>query len=147
MVRNAVAYEEDFFAWTQEQAQLLRSGDFSQLDVENIAEELESMGRSDKRALDSRLSVLMMHLLKWRTQIEHRSGSWSATIREQRRRIDKLLRESPSLRPEVNQLVPEAYAEARAKAAQETGLPESFFPAQPPFSPEQILSEDFLPEG
>ena len=109
MARNAAAHDEDFYAWTQEQARLLRSGEFTQLDIENVAEELEGMGRSDKRALESRLEVLLMHLLKWRVQIEHRSGSWSATIRDQRRRIQKLLRDSPSLRPEVAQLVPETY--------------------------------------
>jgi hypothetical protein len=146
MPRNAVAYDDDFFAWTQEQARLLREGNFSQLDVENVAEELESMGRSDKREIDSRLEVLLMHLLKWQVQTGMQSASWAGTIKEQRRRIRKLLQESPSLRPLVAQMIPEAYVEGREKAATETGLTEAMFPAQCPYSPEQILSEDFLPE-
>ena len=147
MPRNSAAYDEDFYAWTQEQATLLRSGQFSQVDIENVAEELESMGRSDKREIDSRLEVLLMHLLKWQVQVLLRSPGWSGTIREQRRRIEKLLRESPSLRPVYGHLIPEAYTEARDKAAQETGLPETNFPIDCPFTPEQILEKDFLPEG
>jgi|ERR1700735_5061991 hypothetical protein len=146
MPRNSVAYDDDFFAWTQEQARLLRTGDFSQIDIENVAEELESMGRSDKREIDSRLEILLMHLLKWKVQVRMRSPGWAGTIREQRRRIQKLLRESPSLGPVVGQMIPEAYVEGREKAAGETGLAESVFPADCPFTSEQILSEDFLPE-
>jgi hypothetical protein len=146
MPRNAVAYDEDFFAWTQEQATLLRSGQFSQVDIENVAEELESMGRSDKREIDSRLEVLLTHLLKWRVQVGFRSPSWSGTIREQRGRIEDLLGESPSLRPPVPQIKPALYARARRVAANETGLPASMFPARCPFTPEQIRAEDFLPE-
>ena len=139
-------YDNDFYAWTQAQAGLLRSGQFSKVDIENVAEELESMGRSDKRELDSRLEILLMHLLKWQIQVRGRSPGWSGTIREQRRRIEKLLRESPSLRPIVGQLIPEAFTEARDKAAEETGLAETTFPSECPFSLEQILAEDFLPE-
>jgi hypothetical protein len=147
MRRNSTAYDQDFYAWTQEQAKLLRSGNLSQIDVENVAEELESMGRSDKREIDSRLEVLLMHLLKLQVQVRQRSPGWSGTIREQRRRITKLLRESPSLRPAIAQLIPEAYLEARDKASDETGLPESMFPTECPFTPDQIMAEDFLPEG
>jgi len=147
MARNAAAYDEDFYAWTQEQARLLRTGEFAQLDIENVAEELESMGRSDRHQIESRLEVLLMHLLKWQLQVKLRSPSWSGTIREQRRRIRKLLRESPSLRPVIDQLIPEAYVEARDKAAEETGLVETTFPACCPFTPEQVLAENFLPEG
>ena len=146
MPRNAAAYDHDFFAWTQEQAQLLRSGQLAQVDIENVAEELESMGRGDKREIESRLEILLMHLLKWQVQVKLRSPGWSGTIREQRRRIGRLLRESPSLRPVVGQLIPEAYAEAREKASQETGLSDAMFPAASPFTPEQVLAKDFLPE-
>ena len=92
MPRNAVDYEDDFYAWTVEQARLLRSGEFSELDIENIAEELESMGRSDKREIESRLSVLLAHLLKWQLQVGLRSRSWSGTIREQREHIEEACR-------------------------------------------------------
>jgi hypothetical protein len=145
MPRNAAAYDEDFYAWTLEQARLLRAGEFSQLDIDNIAEELESIGRSDKREVDSRLEVLLMHLLKWQVQVKFRSPGWSGTIREKRRRIAKLVRESPSLRPVIPQLISEAYVEGREKAARETGLLETTFPAECPFTLEQILAEDFLP--
>jgi hypothetical protein len=147
MARNAAAYDEDFYAWTEEQARLLRTGEFSQLDIENIAEELESMGRSDKREIDNRLVVLLVHLLKWQVQVGYRSKSWSATVREQRQQIEDLLSESPSLRSRIGSVRRGLYVRARQVAAGETGLPESAFPAACPFTPEQILAEDFLPEG
>ena len=146
MPRNRVDYEEDFYAWTAEQARLLRSGELSSIDVANIAEEIESLGRSDKRAIESRLTVLLMHLLKWQIQSKMRSQSWSGTILEQRRRIEKLLRESPSLHASVNEALAEAYSDAREAASNETGLPETNFPIECPFTMEQVLSRSFLPE-
>jgi hypothetical protein len=146
MPRNSVAYDEDFFAWTQEQARLLREGDFSQIDIENVAEELESMGRSDKRELRNRLIQLIMHLLKWQYQPGFRSRSWTSTIREQRDQVKESLEESPSLRPTVTIELSKVHRIARIKAAGETGLAESTFPDSCPYTPEQILSEDFLPE-
>ena len=146
MPRNCVDYEEDFYAWTVEQARLLRSGELSSIDVVNIAEEIESLGRSDKRAIESRLTVLLMHLLKWQIQSKMRSQSWSGTILEQRRRIEKLLRESPSLRASVNEALAEAYSDAREAASNETGLPETDFPAECPFTAEQVMSRSFLPK-
>ena len=146
MPRNRVDYEEDFYAWTAEQARLLRSGELSSIDVANIAEEIESLGRSDKRAIESRLTVLLMHLLKWQIQSKMRSQSWSGTILEQRRRIEKLLRESPSLRASVNEALAEAYSDAREAASNETGLPETDFPAECPFTAEQVMSRSFLPK-
>jgi ribosomal protein L29 len=146
MPSNTVDYEKDFYAWTVEQAKLLRSGEFSAIDVANIAEEIESMGRSDRREIESRLTVLLTHLLKWRLQAGMRSGSWSGTINEQRRRIAKLLQESPSLRPFVDQVLAEAYGEAREAASNQTGFPEAQFPEECPFTVEDLLSRDFLPE-
>ncbi len=99
MPRNSVEYEEDFYAWTVEQSRLLRAGELSAIDVANIAEEIESMGRSDRRELRSRLVVLAMHLLKWRRQPGARSRSWSATIDEQRLQIEEVLAESPAFGP------------------------------------------------
>jgi len=143
---NVVDYEEDFYLWTVEQARLLRAGDFSTIDVAHIAEEIESMGRSDRRAIESRLIVLLTHLLKWRIQLRMRSSSWSGTIGEQRRRIAKLLQESPSLRPLVDEALAEAYSEAREAASNQTGLPETEFPVQCPFTTDEVLSRSFLPE-
>jgi hypothetical protein len=146
MPRNAAAYDEDFFAWTEEQARLLRAGEFSQLDIANVAEEMEDMGRSIRRELRNRLSVLTMHLLKWRFQPGYRSPSWSATINEQREQIADLIEESPSLKPVFSQDFTKIYRSAVTKARRETGLPETNFPTDCPFTPEQILAPDFLPE-
>jgi Domain of unknown function DUF29 len=147
MARNVALYDADFYAWSIQQARLLRAGEFSRLDVENIAEELESMGRRDKREIDSRLVVLMAHLLKWQVQVGFRSRSWSATIREQRERIADLLSESPSLRAMIGSVRPALYDRARCAAADETGLAETAFPTNCPFTTDQILAGDFLPEG
>jgi uncharacterized protein DUF29 len=146
MSRNAADYEEDFYAWTVEQARLLRAGEFSAIDVENIAEEIESMGHSDRREIKSRLIVLLAYLLKWQLQPERQSRSWSATIREQRRKVEELLSESPSLRPAILEILPVAYAEAREDAAEESGLAETAFPEACPFTPDEVLSRTFLPE-
>jgi hypothetical protein len=147
MPRNAALYDEDFFAWTEEQARLLRSGELSQLDLDNVAEEIESMGKSLRRELRNRLVVLIAHLLKWRYQPGFRSNSWSATIREQRRQITDLIEESPSLRPILAQDTDRLYLAGRDKAANETGLSEAIFPVECPFTPEQLLAENFRPEG
>jgi hypothetical protein len=146
MPRNSADYEEDFYAWTVEQARLLRSGQFSSIDAANLAEEIESLGRSDRRELESGMTVLLMHLLKWQKQSKLRSRSWSGTILEQRRRIEKLLKESPSLRPSVDEALAEVYTEAREAASNETGLPETEFPAGCPFTTDEVLSRSFLPE-
>jgi Domain of unknown function DUF29 len=146
MPRNSVKYEEDFYAWTVEQSRLLRSGELSAIDVANIAEEIESMGRSDRRELKSRLVVLLMHLSKWRHQPGGRSRSWSATIEEQRLQIEGILGESPSLRPSVAAMLIEAHAIARARAIAETGLADEAFPEVCPFTADEVLSRAFLPE-
>ena len=146
MPRNAAAYDEDFFAWTQEQARLLREGEFSKIDATNLAEEIEDMGKSNRRELGSRFAVLLMHLLKWRFQPNRRSTSWEATIGEQRDEIEELLRDSPSLQPQVRDTLATVYKRARKKAIAETGLADSAFPAECPFTPEQILDEGFLPQ-
>lgn len=141
---NAVDYEKDFYAWTVEQTRLLRAGELSAIDVANIAEEIESLGRSDRRELQSRLVVLTAHLLKWQKQPDERSKSWSSTIREQRRQIETLLGDSPSLRPFVAQVLTRAYYDAREDAAEETGLPETEFPAECPFALDELLSRSFF---
>jgi Domain of unknown function DUF29 len=146
MPRNAVAYDEDFYAWTQEQARLLRECSLPEIDAGNIAEELESMGKSDRRELRSRLIVLLTHLLKYRFQPDRISSSWRTTIRTQRDEIDALLADSPSLRPAVGQLLAAAYKKARQDAIDETELAEAIIPTDCPFTPEQLLAADFYPE-
>ena len=139
-------YETDFFAWTQEQAQMLRARATSGLDWDNLAEEVDSMGRRDRRKLESRFRRIMHHLLKWQAQPGLRGPSWQRTLREQRRQAEKLLKESPSLRPQMAELIGEAYPDALADALAETGLRPQAFPAACPFNAEQILDPAYLPE-
>jgi hypothetical protein len=146
MPRNAAEYEEDFYAWTVEQGRLLRSGELASVDAANIAEEIESMGRSDRRELKSRLVMLVFHLLKWRHQPGARSRRWSATIEEQRLQIEGILAESPSLRPNVAAMLGEAHAIARIRAIAETGLADEVFPEACPFTAADAMSRGFLPE-
>jgi hypothetical protein len=146
MPRNAAAYDEDFFEWTMEQARLLRSGQLAEIDRENVAEEIESMGRSLRRELRNRVIVLIAHLLKWKYQPGFRSRSWSATADEQRRQIEDVLDDAPSLKAVLAEELTRLYKAARRQAARETGLGEDTFPSECPFTPEQILSPDFLPE-
>ncbi len=134
-------YEEDFYAWTQEQASLLKEGRLTELDMLNLIEELESMGRRDRHELRNRLIVLVSHLLKWRYQPRPEAKSWRFTIREQRRRIRWLLEESPSLRSVIPSLLAQAYPSAREHAAQETGLALDTFPEACPWTLEEILEE------
>jgi Domain of unknown function DUF29 len=145
MRRNAAIYEDDFYAWTQEQARLLRSGDLQAVDAGNVAEEIESMGRSDRRELKSRLTVLLTHLLKWTYQPEHRSTGWLSTIVEQRRQIAEVLADSPSLAKALDDALASAYADAREDAARETGLGLETFPATIPYATSAILDKAFMP--
>jgi hypothetical protein len=145
----AETYDQDFYAWAMKNAELLRTGRLVEIDAENIAEELESMGKSQKRALSSRLAVLLAHLLKWTAQKEQReryANSWRAAIREQRRRIDKLLQESPSLQPALSAAFAEAYPSAVDQAVAETNLPDGTFPEHCPFALEQALDTDYWPD-
>lgn len=146
MPRNSVAYDDDFFAWTQEQARLLRAGELTDVDAENLAEEIESMGSSDRREIRNRLVVLLTHLLKWEYQPSHRSTGWRGTIVEQRQQIDQVVDDSPSLRSVAPEYLEKAFERARRVAAAETDLPDTVFPSTCPYTSEQILSEDFLPE-
>lgn len=139
-------YETDFYAWTQRQAELLRAEEFSEVDWNNLIEEIETLGRSDKRELISRLEVLLMHLLKWQFQARKRGKSWRATIAEQRRRLRGLLAESPSLRALLDEFVTNTYPDAVQAAAIETGLSTQTFPPQCPWRAAQIMDEEFWPE-
>lgn len=146
MPRNAVAYDDDFFARTQEQARLLSDRELSDVDADNLAEEIESLGKSDRREIRNRLVVLLARLLKWQFQPSARSTSWSGTIIEQRLQIDSVIADSPSLRPVVRETLDNAYRRALRLAAAEAELAEAAFPAECPYTAEQILNEDFLPE-
>ena len=139
-------YDQDFYAWTNEQAALLRSGNLSAADIETIAEEIESMGKAERRELVSRLVVLLLHLLKWQFQPERRSKSWRATIRVQRFDLSDHLSDNPSLKSQFSEATAKAYRNAMIEAAAETGLPESTFPTTCPWSFGQIMDDGFWPE-
>jgi hypothetical protein len=132
-------YDQDFFAWTQEQADALKRRSANALDWENLLEEVEDLGRSERRELRSRLIVLITHVLKWEFQPEQRSRSWMATIRIQQRELQNLLGESPSLRATLDQIWTKAYEDARELAAIETALPLDDFRRAPPLSFEAVI--------
>ncbi|MBO9480305.1 DUF29 domain-containing protein [Salinisphaera sp. G21_0] len=139
-------YEADFYSWTQQQAELIRQGRLGELDLDNILEEIESMGRSEYRQLSHRLDILLMHLLKWVYQPEHRSSSWQGSIEEQRFRIRKLIKENPGLKPKINDAMDDAYPAARISAFKETGISKEHFPDSCPWTYEQIMNEQFWPD-
>jgi hypothetical protein len=139
-------YEKDFYAWANEQAALLRSGKLAEADIEHIAEEIESMGKAEKRELVARLTVLLLHLLKWRYQPNLQGASWRATIEVQRLDIADLLEDNPSLKSVLPEVVARAYRKAIKEAERETGLPETNFPAACPWTFEQATDSGFWPE-
>lgn len=139
-------YDTDFYSWTQQQAVLLKAGRFSDADLENIIEEIESMGRSEKRELESRLTVLLQHLLKWKYQPSRRGKSWELTIKWQRVDFLKVLNENPGLKPHLHHILASAYEVAVIKAAKETRLSEKNFPPECPFEWENIIKPDFYPD-
>jgi len=140
-------YDQDFYAWANEQAALLRAGKLSEADIDNIAEEIESMGKSEKRELVSRLNVLFLHLLKWQFQPGHRGFSWRNSIRIQRLAISSHMADNPSLKSKLPQVIEQAYGTALIEAATETGLPESTFPSDCPWTYDQMMNADFWPGG
>ncbi len=146
-MKNTELYEEDFYAWANQQAELLRAGKISEADIEHIAEEIESMGKSEKRELASRLNVLLLHLLKWQYQPGRRGASWQATIRVQRRDLAVHMKDNRSLKAVLPEAIEQAYGNAIIEAGAETGLLESTFPATCPWSMEQLMDLDFWPGG
>ena len=144
---TSTLYDRDFYAWANEQAGLLRAGKLTQADIEHIAEEIESMGKSEKRELVNRLSVLLMHLLKWQFQPSTRGTSWRLTIEEQRDRLADHLADNPSLKATLHASIASGYRLAVLGAARETGLDRSIFPTACPWSFDQMMAEDFWPEA
>jgi hypothetical protein len=132
-------YDTDYVAWLEEQVAHLRAGRLSAVDVANVAEELESLMRKDRRQLRNRLEILITHLLKWDHQPAQRSNRWRASVAEQRARIRRLLQDSPSLKPSVAEAAREVYVDAVEQAAIETGLNEAALPQTLPYTVEQIF--------
>ena len=141
-----VRYEEDLYAWSLQQAALLRARRADSLDWEHLAEEIEWMVGRDRRELKNRLRIILLHLLKWQGQPARRGASWRKTLRTQRRQIKDLLQESPSLRRLVPELIREAYPDAVKDAVDETGLTSEHFPGSCPYASDEVLNEDHLPE-
>lgn len=139
-------YEVDFYAWTQEQAMLLREKKWSQVDLVNVLEEIESLGRQQRQELRNRLGILLGHLLKWQFQPDHRSKNWRATIREQRYRIHQLLDENPSLKPHILEAIAYGYELGLALVVQETPLDYGDLPENCLYLLDQILDDAFFPD-
>ena len=144
---TAYTYEQDFVGWLNTQAELLKTGKVNELDIKNLVEEIEAMGRSEKRELESRMIILVMHLLKWTFQPNYQSRSWANTINEQRRRISRVIKDSPSLKNSLNdtEWFNDIWQSALYQAVSETGLDIKIFPEQPIWTTQQILVDDFFP--
>ncbi|MCC6777395.1 MAG: DUF29 domain-containing protein [Hyphomicrobiales bacterium] len=138
-------YEADFYVWTQEQARLLRERRFDDLDLDNLVDEVESVGSSEKREIRNRLKILLVHLLKWKFQPGLRGTSWRRTIRELRETLADIVRDSPSLRDYLSQTARTAYVGATVAASEETGLAIGVFPEECPFAADEVLDPEFFP--
>jgi hypothetical protein len=145
LIRNL--YDQDFNLWLETTVNQLKNRQLDQLDYENLIEEIEAMGKSQKHALESNLIIILMHLLKYQYQPEKRSNSWRYTIREHRRRLLRSLEDSPSLKPYLAERFNNCYDYAMKEAADETGLSRDIFPNENPFSLEETLDFDFLPDA
>jgi hypothetical protein len=138
-------YDRDYALWLEATIERLRDRDYGQVDWEHLLDELETMGRSDKRAIKNNLVILLVHLLKWQFQPDSRSGSWAGSITEHRTRIQGLLEDSPSLNTFLGDAIAWAYPRARRQASDETGLSLGSFPEHCPYELDLVLSDDFLP--
>jgi Domain of unknown function DUF29 len=140
-------YERDYYAWTYNQAHALRDRKISELDWENLAEEVEDLGKAERHRLESHLESLLMHLLKWAYQPQRRSRSWSDSIEEHRYRINRVFRDNPGLKAKLPEILADAYNGARFGARRETRLDLTKFPPSCPWSFEDVARTDFWPEG
>jgi hypothetical protein len=143
---KANLYDQDYYLWLSHTANLIKEGKFSEVDAANLVEEIEDMGKSEQRAIESNLVVVLLHLLKYKYQPEKRTNSWKASIREHRRRLRKAFSASPSLKRYFEQVFDECYQDGREQAADETGLPLDTFPIKSPFTPIEVLDADYLPQ-
>jgi hypothetical protein len=154
MSKLVAEYEQDFDAWIQQHINLLKQGKVAEIDVDHLIEELEDMGKSNQRELVNRFIPLIAHLLKWQYQykqlqdqwVAFTGGSWRGTITEQRTKLAKLLKQSPSLKGKLSEAILDAYPDALKVAVSETSFPKSTFPNSCPYTIEQLLDEDFYPD-
>jgi hypothetical protein len=136
-------YQRDFYSWLLEQARHVREGRWDAVDRENVAEEIESLGREQFNKLESALRVLILHILKWDHQPVRRSRSWALSIRQQRLEVDDVLADNPGLKPRIAEALARAYRKARLQAIKETNLKESRFPEACPYSFDDVVSRKF----
>ena len=139
-MKHPSLYETDFVAWTKETVESLRSNKFKEVDWENLIEEIENLGRSERHALENQLTRVMMHLLKWQYQPDRRSNSWRGSIVEGRTQIRRLLKASPSLKPYLDSIFDECYQDAVEQASAETGLPRETFPVKSLYTIADVMS-------
>lgn len=139
-------YDRDYYLWLQDTAKLLKEGRLSEIDTVNLLEEIEDMGKSEQRAIESNLVVVLLHLLKYKYQPHKKSNSWKSSIREHRRRIRRAFKTSPSLKNYLRSVFDECYRDATEQAADETGLALDTFPLECPFTISEVLDRDYLPE-
>ena len=138
-------YERDLHQWLMSSAHLMRQRSFDEIDAEQIAEELEAMGKRERRELISRLTVFLTHLLKWQYQPARRTRSWQNTLAIQRSELSDLLEDSPSLRYELEHSIDRAYERAKLSAEDDTGLEAALFPQECPYALEEVIDPTFLP--
>jgi hypothetical protein len=136
-------YDRDFYSWLMEQARHVRDGHWDSVDRENLAEEIESLGREQFNKLESAFRVLLMHFLKWDHQASKRSRSWMLTIETQRLEIEDVLADNPGLKPRIGEAITRAYRKARVEAAKETGLDKATFPETCSYSYDDMVSRTF----
>lgn len=142
---SGTLYDTDFYEWTQETAAKVRERRFDEVDAEALAEEIEDLGKRDAREVNSRLQVVILHLLKLQYQPEKRTDSWTESVGRERSVLEGILEDSESLRAKALEALPRTYARARRDAARETKLPVATFPAKCPYTLEQLLDHDYLP--
>jgi hypothetical protein len=140
-------YEQDYYLWMEKTIHLLETRQFSELDLENLIDEISDMASNKRKAIKSNLAVILWHLLKYKYEPGRRSNSWRLTLLEHRDRIEEDLKESPSLKPFIKEIFDECYQKARRSASTETGLKIDIFPKESPFTLEEALNLDYLPES
>jgi Domain of unknown function DUF29 len=139
----AAEYDRDFYSWLMQQARLIREGRWERVDRENVAEEIESLGREQFNRLESALRVLLLHMLKWDHQPGRQSRSWGLSIKAQRADLEDVIDDNPGLRPRIGEAINRAYRKARIEAARETGLDEDQFPEQCSYLWTDIMEREF----
>jgi Domain of unknown function DUF29 len=144
MQATTTLYEADFALWAEQTAQMLKDGRLSEVDLENLIEEVEDLSRRERDALYSNLKIVLLHLLKWKFQPHKQTNSWKASIREHRQRIKQQVKKSPSLKSYPGEILSECYADARELASDETGLPLTTFPTECPYAIADVLAPTFL---